>query len=74
MIVICVKINTDFKHHLKLQIGNKYFAEIYRDNIIENSYSIYDLNSSPTNRNFIGRYNVDQFMTLRDYNLNKLLE
>lgn len=61
--VICVKINTDFKHHLKLQIGNKYLAKY------NGGYAIYDLNEK-----YIGSYHFDQFMTLRDYNLNKLLE
>jgi hypothetical protein len=69
--VICVKINTDFKHHLqifskgnKLEIGSKYLAKISNG-----GYVIYDLNEK-----YVGLYHFDQFITLRDYNLNKLLE
>ena len=64
MIVICVSRNTDFKHHLNLELGNKYIA---KENF--NGYSIYDLKNK-----YIGGYHASQFMTLRDYNLNKLLD
>ena len=63
--VICVKINTDFKHHLQLEIGSKYLAKISYNG----GYVIYDLNEK-----YIGSYHFDQFITLRDYNLNKLLD
>ena len=62
--VICVKINTDFKHHLQLEIGSKYLAKISNG-----GYVIYDLNER-----YIGMYHFDQFIKLRDYNLDKLLE
>ena len=64
MIVICISRNTDFKHHLSLEVGNKYIA---KENF--NGYSIYDLKNK-----YIGGYHASQFMTLRDYNLNKLLD
>ena len=63
--VICVKINTDFKYHLQLEIGSKYLAKISYNG----GYVIYDLNEK-----YVGLYHFDQFITLRDYNLNKLLE
>jgi hypothetical protein len=62
--VVCVKINTDFKHHLQLKLGNKYLAKISNG-----GYGISDLNEK-----YIGMYHFDQFITLRDYNLDKLLE
>jgi hypothetical protein len=62
--VICVKINTDFKHHLQLEIGDKYLAKISNG-----GYVIYDLNEK-----YIGMYHFNQFITLRDWNLDKLLE
>ena len=65
MVVICISRNTDFKHHLKLEIGSKYIAK----NRYMGGYSIHDLKDK-----YIGGYHASQFMTLRDYNLNKLLD
>jgi len=68
--VVCVKINTDFKHHLQLEIGSKYLAKISNG-----GYVIYDLNEKYIGSFYYRRiYHFDQFITLRDYNLNKLLE
>lgn len=66
-IVECISRNTFFQHHHRLEVGKRYKSRIsgYRDGV-----DIYDIETDV----FIGSYWRYQFISLRESNLNKILE